>query len=59
MRSSAALRNPNSTGPDLLHFLAGNFFTSSVTIVYSVSGNSLEANTIEENCSCKGVLLLC
>jgi hypothetical protein len=27
MRSSAALRNPNSTGPDLLHFLAGSFVT--------------------------------
>src|SRR6516165_9875766 len=33
-----------STSSDLLHFLAGNFFTSSVIIVYSVSANSLEAN---------------
>ena len=32
------------TSSDLLHSLAGNFFTSSVIIVYSVSGNSAEAN---------------
>jgi hypothetical protein len=32
------------TNLDLLHFPAGNFFSSSVIIVYSVSGNSLRAN---------------
>ena len=34
------------TSSDLLHSLAGNFFTSSVIIVYSVSGNSPEANKL-------------
>ena len=34
------------TSSDLLQFLAGNFFTSSAIIVYSVFGNSLRANTI-------------
>jgi tetratricopeptide (TPR) repeat protein len=32
------------TNPDLLHFPSGNVFTSSVFIVFSVSGNSLRAN---------------
>src|SRR4029077_10002491 len=34
------------TNPDLLHFPSGNFFTSSVIIVFSVSGNSLRANSM-------------
>jgi hypothetical protein len=34
------------TSSDLLHSLAANFFTSSVIILYSVSGNSPEATLL-------------
>jgi hypothetical protein len=45
MRSTSSLRNwSETTNPDLFHFPAGNFLTSSVFIVYSVSGNRLRAN---------------
>jgi hypothetical protein len=40
-----------ATGPTPISFLflAGNFFTSSFFIVYSVSGNSLQANMLAES----------
>jgi hypothetical protein len=40
-------RKPSA--PDLFHFRDGNFLTSSVIIVSSVSANSLRAHTIAAN----------
>ena len=45
MRSTSSLRNwLETTNPDLFHFPAGNFLTSSVFIVYPVSVNSVRRN---------------
>ncbi len=47
MRSTSSLRNwLETTNPDLFHFPAGNFLTSSVFIVYPVSVNSVRRNML-------------
>jgi hypothetical protein len=47
MRSTPSPRNCSErTNPDLFHFPLGNFLTSPVIIVSSVSANRLRANTI-------------
>jgi hypothetical protein len=57
MHSSPSLSNcPQLTSTELLHFPAGTFFTSSVIIVYSVSANSVRANTLQSTIDQRAIL---